>query len=306
MSLREKLLRPDRYARQVVDAHNQLDRVSIPREGRDLSTRTSELVDRYIGAFEKARDLADPFPTEIAPEYPGQVEVRLSRPELEAIVNGHDNGHHTVDGTALRSGRDKLRTALDQGGDAVVPEPDSSDVMTQRGAGESGSPRPDLSLSTWLTIWADWLASGKGIEDTNRQLAAEDLHLAAERLRGDSDLPTQPSPESGSGVERERDEWRARYQREKKQRKKAQARAGHWRHSHAQQVRRVHQLADELKAANPQPESGSGEEGELEKAERLSVEAMTEVARRSWKQEVEELRADLPQDTPASLPRDHR
>jgi NTP pyrophosphatase (non-canonical NTP hydrolase) len=51
---------PGDFARQVVDAHNQLDRVSIPREEHDLPTRTSELVDRYIGSFEKARDLAQP------------------------------------------------------------------------------------------------------------------------------------------------------------------------------------------------------------------------------------------------------
>jgi hypothetical protein len=95
--------------------------------------------------------------------------------------------------------RDVLEAALDQGGDAVGMGHQPTDgIMTQRGAGESGSPRPDLSLSTWLTIWADWLASGKDIEDTNRQLGAEDLRRAAERLRGDRDLSTQPSPESGS------------------------------------------------------------------------------------------------------------
>jgi hypothetical protein len=63
-------------------------------------------------------------------------------------------------------------------------------------------------------------------------------------------LALRPQPESGSEVERERDEW------------KAEARARRWKHNDAQQKRRVHQPADELKAANPQPESGSGEEGE--------------------------------------------
>jgi hypothetical protein len=47
-------------------------------------------------------------------------------------------------------------------------------------------------------------------------------------------------------LERERDEWKARYRREKKLRKKAQGAKRHWKHNHAQQVRRVRQIAREL------------------------------------------------------------
>ncbi len=63
-------------------------------------------------------------------------------------------------------------------------------------------------------------------------------------------------------VSRGRDEWRARYRREKKARKKAQGRARHWKHNHGQQVYRVRQLAEQLKATQPPAPVLSDEERE--------------------------------------------
>ncbi len=49
-------------------------------------------------------------------------------------------------------------------------------------------------------------------------------------------------------VERQREEERARYRREKKLKKKALGAKRHWKHNHNRQVRRVRQVAEELKA----------------------------------------------------------
>lgn len=100
----------------------------------------------------------DPFPTEIAPEY------------LEG-------------GDAVEPGN-------------VKPDPEAlqSNVMTMRGAGESGSPQAVAALRA---IWIPWLESCAPMEDTNTELMVEDLRQALRLI--DLTGSTQPQPSALPG-----------------------------------------------------------------------------------------------------------
>lgn len=164
------------------------------------------------------------------------IAVELTRAEAEEILRAAevDFPHRNRKGlrgfqlAAYTLGLGKLRAALDQ------PE---TDPPSRSDAGSVPDQTPEPQECRQCGQHDEVCVHSKAVLGCPGCLARLKRQAARALLE----------PQPPQGAERERDEWRARCKREKKLRKKADRRARRWKGYHAQQVRRVRQIADELK-----------------------------------------------------------